>query len=505
MYTGVRLRSNPECGPLPPVDCDLQLPFIESQLLAKADPNDPRLVTWQKHEAPFLPLPPPSLPLTGWRDPFVIQRGGGGKDWIILMGAGLKGEGGTTLIYRAKDLYQQWTYDGLLCLGDPELGAMWECPLLCSPAAAPRAQALQVAANSTHLDDHCALIFGSSSRALQTEVLDGAAAPHPVDPDYSHFYCVSPDAPTNPVLYFMGAYDHEKVKFRLADAVGPFRLDLGDTLYAPNILEDELGRHVLWVWVQERRKVGTYDYAGCMATPRVLLQRDSQLFCQPLPEITKLRSERSVLWNTPVQLPESMLVPMAGVCGRALDMELTFERGNSLITGFILQSYNAGGEGAAAVLYDWESRQLEVVFEALDPETLQFSLSAPNARRIGGKIEHRSGEKLHLRVLLDHSLLEIFTGNGQTLTTRVYRNCPLGTDPGIDFLSIGGMAKVNLAAWEMSTIWQEPQVAKTPKAASLSGLTGKIEALDIGQDLAQGAEPLSNASVSSFQQQPLAI
>lgn len=39
MYTGVRLRSNQDCGPLPPADCDLQLPFIESQLLARCDPS----------------------------------------------------------------------------------------------------------------------------------------------------------------------------------------------------------------------------------------------------------------------------------------------------------------------------------------------------------------------------------------------------------------------------------------------------------------------------------
>lgn len=37
LYTGVRLRSNPECGPLPPAECDLNLPFIESQLVAVAD------------------------------------------------------------------------------------------------------------------------------------------------------------------------------------------------------------------------------------------------------------------------------------------------------------------------------------------------------------------------------------------------------------------------------------------------------------------------------------
>lgn len=39
MYTGVRLRSNPDCGPLPPQECDLNLPFIESQLIAVPEPG----------------------------------------------------------------------------------------------------------------------------------------------------------------------------------------------------------------------------------------------------------------------------------------------------------------------------------------------------------------------------------------------------------------------------------------------------------------------------------
>ncbi len=34
LRSGVRLRSNPTCGPLPPSECDLQLPFIESQCAA---------------------------------------------------------------------------------------------------------------------------------------------------------------------------------------------------------------------------------------------------------------------------------------------------------------------------------------------------------------------------------------------------------------------------------------------------------------------------------------
>ena len=30
------------------------------------------------------------------------------------------------------------------------------------------------------------------------------------------------------------------------------------------------GRWLLWGWLQERRKVGSYSYAGCLTLPRVL-------------------------------------------------------------------------------------------------------------------------------------------------------------------------------------------------------------------------------------------
>lgn len=50
--------------------------------------------------------------------------------------------------------------------------------------------------------------------------------------------CVSPDAPKNPVLYFLGRFDPAETKFILEGAKGPIRLDLGDILYAPNIQTD---------------------------------------------------------------------------------------------------------------------------------------------------------------------------------------------------------------------------------------------------------------------------
>ena len=55
---------------------------------------------------------------------------------------------------------------------------------------------------------------------------------------HTHFLCISPDAPINPVLYWLGAFDQQNTKFILEGAKGPLKLDLGDVLYAPNLMID---------------------------------------------------------------------------------------------------------------------------------------------------------------------------------------------------------------------------------------------------------------------------
>ena len=124
--------------------------------------------------------------------------------------------------------------------------------------------------------------------------------------------------------------------------------------------------------------------------------------------------------------------------GPFLDIELVLERADSGCTasGLLLTSTTA--EGGAALLYHWDSGVLEVVFEALDPHTLTFSLAAPGARRVGGPLLRppAPGQPLSLRVFLDYSCLEVFTGDGEVLTARVYRGVPSSMD------AAGGLAGI---------------------------------------------------------------
>jgi sucrose-6-phosphate hydrolase SacC (GH32 family) len=53
------------------------------------------------------------------------------------------------------------------------------------------------------------------------------------------------------------------------------------------------GRLLLWGWLQERRKVGAYDYSGCLTVPRVLHLRGDKLHQTPAEEVDKLRTGQS--------------------------------------------------------------------------------------------------------------------------------------------------------------------------------------------------------------------
>ncbi len=63
---------------------------------------------------------------------------------------------------------------------------------------------------------------------------------------------------------------------------GPHRLDLGDVLYAPNTLQTPDGRTLLLAWLQELRKGGGFDYAGCLSLPRELSLQGAQSSLGPI-------------------------------------------------------------------------------------------------------------------------------------------------------------------------------------------------------------------------------
>lgn len=59
-----------------------------------------------KLEEPMIANPPPSMSLVGWRDPYIFETRSvdSEREWGMLLGSGLKGKGGSVMIYRSKSL-----------------------------------------------------------------------------------------------------------------------------------------------------------------------------------------------------------------------------------------------------------------------------------------------------------------------------------------------------------------------------------------------------------------
>lgn len=103
-----------------------------------------------------------------------------------------------------------WQYAGPLC-ESPDSN-MWECPLL--------AQLTNTPPTSTASIGH--------------------------QPIRRHLLSVSPDYCVNMVQYWLG--DYAAGKFDMEAADGPHKLDLGDIMYAPNVLTDkQVGKDTLGV------------------------------------------------------------------------------------------------------------------------------------------------------------------------------------------------------------------------------------------------------------------
>lgn len=58
---------------------------------------------------------------------------------------------------------------------------------------------------------------------------------------------------------------------------------------------------------------------------------------------------------------------------------------------------------------------------------------------------------MQMRVLVDHSCVEVYLSSGEVLSTRIYRGQPPhGSDAGIDFVAYGGTARVEVRSMASS-------------------------------------------------------
>lgn len=239
------------------------------------------LITWQKYPGnPVIRSMPDGLDITEFRDHCVWQEG---DQWYQLIGSGIKGIGGTALLYRSSDLIN-WEYLHPLCIGDKDTsGTMWECP------------------------DFFPL--GEKHVLTISSIPDGL------------------------VYYFIGSY--QNLKFTIEQQG---TLDKSQHFYAPQSTRDDQGRRVLFGWLREGRDSAALqvaDWAGIMSIPRILsLQSDNTLHMEPAAELGRLRQHQHQI---PAQSIKGDQAVIEHLSTNQLEIILEIEYGSSDHCGLRIQ------------------------------------------------------------------------------------------------------------------------------------------------------------------------
>ncbi|MEU1342970.1 glycoside hydrolase family 32 protein [Streptomyces sp. NPDC005827] len=313
-------------------------------------------------------IPEPPEGTTMYRDPYVWRHGEG---WRMLVGASLADGRAAVLLYDSPDL-ETWTYLGPFHTGAPEpvgppgagllTGEGWECPQYLPAADGSGRGALIVAA----WDDH--------------------------------------DGPRS-VLALAGQ-EHDNVLHPTA----PQLLDHGPDFYAPALLPAPGGRWLLWGWSWEARQEEWSDadgWAGALTLPReITLTQDGRTHQQPAEELLALRGRHTI--HATGQVPDPVPVEL-GQVGRSFDLTARLEATGT--AGLRLVTAQDGTE-YLDIRLDTDAGLLVVNRDraSLDPRARGGSYTIPCP----------SGQPVDLRIVVDHSIAEIFLSTGEALTVRFY-------------------------------------------------------------------------------------
>ncbi len=187
----------------------------------------------------------------GWRDPIVWQEG---TDYLMTIGAGIRGRGGVVMLYQSQNL-EQWQYIGELLAGDNpalqnlDLGEVWECP-----------QLITLSPNTTII-----LISPWKNRA--------GFPPQAIIGSYTNSSFVAQHVQT---------------------------LDAGD-FFAPQAWQDNNKRWLCIGWIIEQRpsqQQQADNWSGSMSLPRELHFEQGKLMQYPIPELERLRSTKTTRGDT---------------------------------------------------------------------------------------------------------------------------------------------------------------------------------------------------------------
>lgn len=365
--------------------------------------GSPDLVEWTKDPRNPIIAAPPGLEITAFRDHCVWREG---ATWRQLIGSGIRGQGGTAFLYESSDL-REWAYVGPLLVGDSAVG---------DPAAA----------DWTGTMWECVDLFRIGEEDAEHRDLLVFSAWH--------------EGVTHHPLYWSGRYDGDRFT-----PAALHRLDLGGRyFYAPQSMRDESGRRLMFGWLQEGRpdsEAIAAGWSGVMSLPRVITAAsDGSIHQAPAPEVDALRDQQRVSLSSVLSAE-----PVEVIRGDELDLELRLTIPDGGTVTIALRATSDDAERTVLHLQrhgDRAELRLDRSRSSLNPEV--------DASPRAGTVPVDSDGGLDVRILVDHSALEVFAG-GVPLTTRVY---PTRADA-LGIRLSGDDVPMRLRAWSMHAITRE--------------------------------------------------
>ncbi|KAF7824886.1 beta-fructofuranosidase, soluble isoenzyme I-like [Senna tora] len=388
--------------------------YVQVQNLAfPANLSDPLLIDWVKYSNNPVLVPPAHIGPKDFRDPTTAWIGPDGK-WRITIGSKVE-KTGVSLVYKTVDFIQYELNNNVLH-AVPDTG-MWEC-----------------------VDFYPVSVNGSMG--LETSV-NG--------PGVKHVLKVSLDD-TKVDHYAIGTYFVENdtwVPDNPKEDVGiGLRLDYGRYYASKTFYDPVKQRRILWGWINETDTESDdlrKGWASVQTIPRSVVfdkKTGANVLQWPVEEIESLRLTKSEFHGLVVK-PGSVLPLDIGMATQ-LDIFVEFEVEWLGSDGEVGESEGCGSGavdrsgfgpfGILALADDTLSELTPIYFRLSNTsqnatpttffctdETRSSKASDVSKQVFGSKVPVLSGEKLSMRVLVDHSIIESFgEGGRRVITSRVY-------------------------------------------------------------------------------------
>ena len=216
-----------------------------------------------------------------------------------------------------------------------------------------------------------------------------------------------------------------------------------NSFFAPESLVDDRGRRIMWAWILDEPLFGArtkHGWSGTLSLPRVLTLGDDGLLRMDVPEEIEALRDGGVRTG-PIVVPANEEVPMDGVAGNSLELQVEMESAAASWFG-IKVCASPDGQEETSVFYDAEEKSLKVDTRRSGPEDTPKAVEA-------APFELRDGERLKLRVFVDRSVVEVFANSRQAIARRIY---PSRQDSlGVLLFSADGDARVHsLKTWKIT-------------------------------------------------------